>query len=58
MKQLLEQYIDKEGYIITEDGLQVNVMVKDVKVSYGNTRFLVSPISGAGEVWKEQVILK
>lgn len=31
----------------------IPVVVKDVKQSWGQTRFLVSPIEGLGEVWCE-----
>jgi uncharacterized protein (AIM24 family) len=56
MKELLAA-IDKEGTIIT-GGLTVNIRVTDVKQSYGRTRYLVTPISGDGEVWVESVSFK
>ncbi len=56
MKELLA-VINKEG-TITTGGLKVNIRVNDVKQSYGRTRYLVSPISGEGEVWVESVSFK
>lgn len=35
-----------------EDGtLHVDVLILDSKVSYGQTRYLVTPLSGSGEKW-------
>lgn len=56
MKHLLE-LINKKG-TINCDGLLVNVVIKDVKVSYGRTRYLVTPVSGSREVWREEVSIK
>ena len=36
---------------ISELGLDIDVTVLDAKHSYGNLRYLVSPISGNGEIW-------
>jgi hypothetical protein len=36
-------------------GLNVAVTVRDVKVSYGRTRWLVEPVAGSGRVWVETV---
>lgn len=57
MKDLIDKYVGKPAKIQTEDGLWIEVEIKDVKTSYGKERFLVTPVSGSGEVWKEQVIL-
>lgn len=56
MKELLAA-INKEGVIVT-GGLKVKVRVTDVKQSYGRTRYLVTPLSGDGEVWVESVSFK
>jgi len=56
MKELLS-VIDKEGTIFT-GGLKVNILIRDVKQSYGRTRYLVTPLSGEGEVWVESVSFK
>ena len=40
-----------------ENGLVVQVTVKDVKFSYGRERYLVTPVAGAGEVWVERIFL-
>ena len=56
MKELVSEYVGKKGYVYLE-GLKVEVEILDVKNSYGNTRFLIKPVAGEGEVWKEQVTL-
>lgn len=35
--------------------VDVEVRIKDVKSAYGNERFLVSPISGKGEMWVQKL---
>lgn len=40
--------------IISIGGLEVEVMLQDIKERWGHTRFLVSPVSGSGQVWVEQ----
>lgn len=35
--------------------LTIAVTVQDVKNSYGKTRWLVTPISGAGQIWVETI---
>lgn len=51
------QDIGKKGRIFVQKpaGIQVDVEVLDVKVSYGQNRWLVKPVSGAGECWVESV---
>jgi len=46
----LRQYVGLTG-LLSSDKLQFNVLILDAKVSYGNSRFLVIPVSGSGEVW-------
>lgn len=53
MRELLK-YIDKE-VTINLIGLRILVTVKDVKQSYGKTRFLVTPVAGGGESWIENI---
>jgi hypothetical protein len=43
-------HIGKSG-LLPLDGIQIKVMVKDVKTSYGVERFLIAPEAGSGEVW-------
>lgn len=57
MKELLEKYLKKEATIVV-GGLTVDVIIKDVKTSYGRDRFHVSPVAGKGLVWVEKVNLK
>ena len=57
MKDLYEKYVGKEG-TIRLGGLTIDVLVGDVKNSYGKERYLVTPKAGAGEIWVEAVTLK
>lgn len=54
MKNKIQEFVGKKGWIEL-GGLEVGVEVKDVKNTYGRDRYLVSPISGQGEVWVEKV---
>lgn len=51
----LQQYINRK-MDINLGGLQVSIVILDIKTSYGRTRFLVSPVAGKGEVWVESII--
>ena len=53
----LVSYVGKVG-IISLKGIEVEVNIADVKQSYGVSRFLVSPVSGKGYAWVENVMLK
>lgn len=44
--------IGRKAYIQV-GGLDVEVVIKDFKNSYGKNRWLVVPTSGRGEVWVE-----
>ncbi len=57
MKELYEKYVGKKGLIPATAGILVEVTVKDVKTSYGQNRFLVTPIAGKGEAWVENITL-
>lgn len=57
MKKMIEQYVGKVGQIVT-GALIVDVNILDVKQAYGNIRYKVTPVSGSGEVWVENVKLK
>ena len=57
MKELISQYVGKKGYVYLE-GLKVEVEILDVKNAYGNIRYLIKPVAGEGEVWKEDVKIK
>lgn len=56
MKELL-QAVGKRAEV-SLGGLTVLVKILDVKQSYGRTRYLVTPVTGSGEVWVEQVSIK
>ena len=49
------QYINRK-YDINLNGLQIAIVILDIKKSYGKLRFLVSPVSGKGEIWVESII--
>lgn len=47
--------LPKKAYVKFKD-LEFEVEVKDYKNSYGNARYLVSPVAGRGEKWVEDII--
>lgn len=49
-------YIGKQG-ALEVGGLVVTVKILDYKRSYGRDRWLVTPVSGSGQVWVENVKL-
>ena len=51
MAKMIEQLGKIVRIEISELGLDIDVTVLDAKHSYGNLRYLVSPISGTGEIW-------
>jgi hypothetical protein len=56
MRKEVETYVGKKA-TVKLGGLVVEVKVTDVKHVYGRNRFLVTPVSGSGEVWVEVVTL-
>lgn len=56
MKHEVEQFVGQKG-TVTLQGLIINIRILDVKRSYGRTRYLVTPLSGIGEIWTERVTL-
>ena len=54
MKEKLEKYVGKTGTVLL-GGLTVAVKIKDVKSSYGHTRYLITPVAGSREVWVEAI---
>ncbi len=55
VKELMT-FIGKVG-TVRADGLLVEVTVKDVKMAYGSTRYLVAPVAGSGTKWTTDVKL-
>lgn len=57
MKKEVNDFVGKK--VLVNLGLSVKVEVKilDVKNTYGRTRYLITPISGTGEMWVETVYL-
>lgn len=41
----------RETVLIALESLQVEVLIMDVKYSYGRQRYLVSPVCGRGQQW-------
>ena len=54
MKDKILQSVGKKGTIIA-GGLTVSVKILDYKTAYGKERWLVTPISGAGQIWVQRV---
>jgi hypothetical protein len=46
----LSKAIDKTA-LLSEGGLSFPVLIKDAKISYGQPRYLITPVGGSGEVW-------
>ena len=43
---------------IQDGGLVYQVTIVDVKESYGRTRYLVTPVAGQGEDWRQNVSIE
>lgn len=56
MKDLYEKYVGQKALVVLE-GLKVEVIIVDVKISYGRERYQVEPVSGEGSKWVEKVTL-
>lgn len=54
MKDKLEK-IGRVGWV-NLGGLMVDVKILDYKRSYGRDRWFVTPVSGSGEIWIENVL--
>lgn len=54
MKDKIAKSVGKKG-IIVSNGLTFNVKILDYKTAYGKERWLVTPVSGAGQVWVQSV---
>ena len=48
----------KKAYIILDNGLEIEVIIKATKRSYGRDRYVVSPVAGNGEATIENIIIK
>ena len=40
---------------VNQRGLNVKVIILDVKRSYGKVRYLVTPVEGNGQIWVENI---
>jgi len=54
MKNKIQEFVGKAA-TVKLGGLVVEVTVIDVKNSYGRDRYLISPVSGTGEIWVEAI---
>ena len=52
MQELLKKYLNRKVHVDL-GGLEVAVVIVDIKNSYGKNRFKISPVTGKGEVWVE-----
>lgn len=43
--------IGQEAIWNAGNGLSFQVLIEDVKIAYGNTRYQVKPVSGQGSTW-------
>ncbi|MFA5340567.1 MAG: hypothetical protein WC332_02205 [Clostridia bacterium] len=56
-KDELNNLIGKEGVMVIDrptrktPGMSINIVIKDVRISFGRTDLLVVPVSGTGERW-------
>ena len=55
VKELQKQLVGKKTAMYFAGGIGVMVKIKAVESQYGHLRFLVSPISGSGEVWTQKI---
>ena len=46
----LQSLIGRQG-LLSSDRLRFQVTILDAKLAYGNTRLLVEPVAGSGQVW-------
>lgn len=51
----LSPLLNAQGTIF-QKGLAVRVIIKDVRRTYGVTQYLVTPVSGRGERWMNEVL--
>lgn len=60
MKELTikNKLVGKRVDLCLKNGLIVTVRVLQHKFSYGNNRYLVTPVTGSGEVWVQNINLK
>jgi hypothetical protein len=56
MKMTLSQLEDlrKQKVRYEINGLRIMVKVLDAKMSYGNVRYLITPVEGSNEIWVNQ----
>lgn len=47
----LAQLIGQRGAYNVAKDMWINVEVEDVRISYGDTHLLITPVSGTGSIW-------
>lgn len=54
IKELMQKYLNKKVFVpIGELGMEV--IVEDIKITYGKIRYLVRPVAGNGKQWFETI---
>jgi len=56
MNKKIQEFVGKIVKV-NLNSLLVDVEVIDVKSSYGKDRYQITPVSGEGEVWVENIIV-
>ncbi len=51
-------YIGKRATVTFDGGFAFECTISDVKQSYGNTRYLVTPVAGTGTNWVDSSRVK
>jgi len=49
------QYLGAKALLPLENGLRIEIKIIDYKNTYGRDRWLVTPTTGSGEAWVENV---
>lgn len=55
-EEAVKKYIGKRA-IIEIQGLHIDVVVKDVKVTFKGTEFQVTPLNGSKSTWVSKIIM-
>lgn len=53
--KLLSPLLETQGTIFHK-GIAIRVIIKDIRISYGRKQYLVTPVSGRGEKWMNDVL--
>lgn len=56
MKELFEKNVGKKAMILINK-LLIEVIVKDIRNSYGRIQYLITPVAGKNECWVNEISL-